>query len=308
MLDAGRALPAAARPTNRGVRQGKRAGQGVQRVGGQARWDWVRGRPRACPCPTTADRHSRRVRTSATGFGGWSARVAMPIGIQGGLGPATTSAPALPSRVAMPIGIQGGLGHRHRRAMPCIPAVAMPIGIQGGLGRLWGDVLRRSLPCRNADRHSRRVGTTRRRRSPHVLGSRNADRHSRRVGTFGAWWSALALASRNADRHSRRVGTSKVAEEALVAAKSQCRSAFKAGWDQQPQRRQVRPRVVAMPIGIQGGLGPGGYWTSKTWGTESQCRSAFKAGWDHLEHGVGCEEGHVAMPIGIQGGLGRGKT
>ena len=66
--------------------------------------------------------------------------------------------------------------------------------------------------------------------------------------------------------------------------------------------------AVAMPIGIQGGLGLGvTRWRLPTHAT-SQCRSAFKAGWDRFG-GAHCGGTRgVAMPIGIQGGLGRSRS
>ena len=133
----------------------------------------------------------------------------------------------------------------------------MPIGIQGGLGRSSPSRCWSSRPGRNADRHSRRVGTviqalcglvvcSSQCRSAFKAGwdgspvcrrgvdgwRRNADRHSRRVGTCEVLGVLEAACRRNADRHSRRVGT-RCHEVALTDTCD-----------------------VAMPIGIQGGLGP----------------------------------------------------
>ena len=133
----------------------------------------------------------------------------------------------------MPIGIQGGLGRLDWGRWGGAKVVAMPIGIQGGLGQENDEHIRISAlgsQCRSA---------------------------------FKAGWDRVrsvlcqdCAAGRNADRHSRRVGTTVTKVVRPMGPTSQCRSAFKAGWDRVGPSILRSTTGVAMPIGIQGGLGP----------------------------------------------------
>ena len=85
---------------------------------------------------------------------------------------------------------------------------------------------------------------------------------------------------------------------------SQCRSAFKAGWDKSITGDEFMSILSQCRSAFKAG------WDKPKAGSisaymQSQCRSAFKAGWDCVALTALWAARPVAMPIGIQGGLGQ---